>query len=1034
MTGISDIARSVRYSVRRSILTLPMVVKACAWFGIHLPSEDVLGSMPLPKYGFFKEKSIIYQESSVLLPKNSDPPVDENPFTSFPPSLLHADVSTNKKWGLLLPICCRDTNGGAACFRRLDELVLSLDETVAMDARSSICILVAIDEHDIVFDCDDARSRVTDLFGVKQFHDVRIIKLRSHYRGKLCRIWDLLAQEAASVDCSFFLLIGDDVRFTTPDWKPEIEKRFDNISRSRMLPYGVGCVSFRDLSFDVFPTFPVMHVVHLKIFGSLFPTGFINQHGDPYLFEIYRRFGASEFADATLRNTIGGNDAARYAKHNFVWQTDILSRSVSKVVDYLEDQKLSLVPERFRCINVVVPSFRCDKEFLSRITSLQVSGKTSVHFLVVVDNPHASTSSLTTLHDWTPNHLVRVYHNASNVGASESRNVGIAQSFGDWVVLLDDDVIPDSDILDVYLGATVRFPNGKIFVGLTTLPDPSTLMQKALHASQMTYFYDISRRVKNPPWGVTANQCIKTSLFTVDEIRFSNSYPKTGGGEDVDFCLKVKDITPQSSRLECIVSVPEARVQHPFWADITKQVVGWAWGDVKCLSAFPDRTFYAPPNWIEFILLLLLVNMAVGAIWSLLTVAQLSSFVIAIEIALTAITSFPNVDSTELSFFKRTLIAVLASHPVMMQDVTRLRSKLFNMNITHFCLQFDWLDGTKDHVQATRLAQFIKTCFFLTATAFFPITETASGCCGACVLLLVALFAWGRSQNFTRNDEVKMFLNELEPLPFEFPLEGPKPFVILASQRTGSNYLCGRLHNHFQVVMHNEVFNEAKIWTYQNEDVLADPTWTWDVFSREANPLAFLEDLYSRKPIKKKLYRAIGFKLFPDHWRKTNEDALRRLLADSRIKKVVLRRDDYLAVYSSKLRADKTGKYVKKSLDNIPLHIDPSSFQHFADYYDSCYDYYDSFLQEGSGQSVFRLSYESLTGKDGDVVFNSLLKFLEVDSSIVPPVLSLTTKQTTKPLNRKGESGGVVNFDEVERSFKFVRRMRCSFANGSAEE
>lgn len=64
--------------------------------------------------------------------------------------------------------------------------------------------MVAIEEHDPVFNCDEAKSRVKDILGVKKFHDVNIIVLHSHFHGKLCRIWDFLAQEAASLACSYF--------------------------------------------------------------------------------------------------------------------------------------------------------------------------------------------------------------------------------------------------------------------------------------------------------------------------------------------------------------------------------------------------------------------------------------------------------------------------------------------------------------------------------------------------------------------------------------------------------------------------------------------------------------------------------------------------------------------------------------------------------------------------------------------------------------------------------------------------------------
>ena len=174
------------------------------------------------------------------------------------------------------------------------------------------------------------------------------------------------------------------------------------------------------------------------------------------------------------------------------------------------------------CLNVVVPTFRCNVEVLRSITSLRTSDlNTSVHFLLVVDNPEAMkqlnlAQAVFALQDYTPNHLVRVTCNSVNLGASASRNAGIACSCGDWIVLFDDDLIPDAHILDAYLGAIKRNPRAHILVGQTELPAPQTLMQHALMASQMTFFYDVSKRMKHPPWGesltmlktFTRRQCI----------------------------------------------------------------------------------------------------------------------------------------------------------------------------------------------------------------------------------------------------------------------------------------------------------------------------------------------------------------------------------------------------------------------------------------------------------------------------------------------------------------------------------------------
>lgn len=47
------------------------------------------------------------------------------------------------------------------------------------------------------------------------------------------------------------------------------------------------------------------------------------------------------------------------------------------------------------------------------------------------------------------NGKLRVRKNAANMGAPESRNCGISESAADWILFLDDDVIPCKNLLSV---------------------------------------------------------------------------------------------------------------------------------------------------------------------------------------------------------------------------------------------------------------------------------------------------------------------------------------------------------------------------------------------------------------------------------------------------------------------------------------------------------------------------------------------------------------------------------------------------------
>jgi hypothetical protein len=259
--------------------------------------EDVpnLDSMPTPKLAYFREMSGTYMEGSEAC--------------SIAASGTHTAFSTTSpyKWGLILPVCCRssDTDEKETCFGMLEDFVASVERTTSVQDRDLIAIYMGIDDHDVFYDNDQTRKRITALFQKSGITDINFSKLRSHYRGKLCRIWDLLAGKAVQDGCSFTVLLGDDVRLMSPGWKGEIEDDFEKLAASTGLPLVVACVAFRDMSFSVFPTFPVIHRRHFEIFNHLLPDEFINQHGDPFLFEVYRRFGTSKFGVPALRTSSG---------------------------------------------------------------------------------------------------------------------------------------------------------------------------------------------------------------------------------------------------------------------------------------------------------------------------------------------------------------------------------------------------------------------------------------------------------------------------------------------------------------------------------------------------------------------------------------------------------------------------------------------------------------------------------------------------------------------------------------------------------
>jgi len=119
-------------------------------------------------------------------------------------------------------------------------------------------------------------------------------------------------------------------------------------------------------------------------------------------------------------------------------------------------------------------------------------------------------------------------------------------------------------------------------------------------------------------------------------------------------------------------------------------------------------------------------------------------------------------------------------------------------------------------------------------------------------------------------------------------------FVIIANPRTGTNHFIDLLNSHEEITCHREVFHRNSVYLYEGtrDDLLT---------RRNKEPLQFLEELYQSSPT-----RACGFKIFMNH----DDVVLKNVLIDPNVKKIVLYRSMFLAVYSSDLIAATEKKYL----------------------------------------------------------------------------------------------------------------------------
>ena len=167
------------------------------------------------------------------------------------------------------------------------------------------------------------------------------------------------------------------------------------------------------------------------------------------------------------------------------------------------------------------------------------------------------------------------------------------ESAAEYILFLDDDVVPDPNLLTSYgvsfdrnvagghcdIVGLVQFPRG------TDLP----LSQAAVLVCYLTFMFEIADNPQytRPARGVTADILVKRL-----HVRFDRAYAKTGGSEDVDFCLHLMQET-SGQFLAC----PSAIVHHPLWqgspSAFSKLFYNWATGDSALFTRFPEHCYHS---------------------------------------------------------------------------------------------------------------------------------------------------------------------------------------------------------------------------------------------------------------------------------------------------------------------------------------------------------------------------------------------------------------------------------------------------------
>lgn len=614
-------------------------------------------------------------------------------------------------------------------------------------------VYLGIDSDDPILATVEAREMIKSVFS--NFY-VEILEFKPVKPAKICEMWNKLAESALADKCVYFLLYGDDVNVevandssTSKKWPDIVHEHFITTT----IPY-FGCLAINDRTSPGFPTFPIVTNTHLDIFGgSVVPNEFVNQDGDPYIWALYRRFGASHFAhEITLSNGIGGmqllEDALyvepRYERKHIDWQGDVLQRGVARISEWLSAQKDSNSLHNISkfVLDIIVPSYRVNRSFLLPIIELVAPDNCDLMVIVVVDDPAADIEWLRDLEKRDDKlGKLRVRKNLHNLGASMSRNVGLDETAADWVLFLDDDVEPSGDLLTHYVAAIER-SGAKYdgFVGLTKLPDDEQngLFHTAVHLSGVSFFWTCAVNNTTTPWGVTANflfsrSCSVHKVGADDrlhingravarnnmKLRFDPAFIKTGGGEDIDFCLLLRAFP--------MCSVPLAVCCHPWWNRGHRcydHFYKWAVGDSLLIDKHSQHMYYNYPNVVECSFLLCFIY--IGAIIYGSTPLFVASTALAttipalfmVDCALDVYKHCQEGSEPKKHLYAAGLFrAVAAAESCVIKngsELGHLVGPLLRGNFGNICKKFDWFCGTFDcFIEIERRSALIRFVAFV---------------------------------------------------------------------------------------------------------------------------------------------------------------------------------------------------------------------------------------------------------------------------------------------------------------------------------
>jgi len=318
-----------------------------------------------------------------------------------------------------------------------------------------------------------------------------------------------------------------------------------------------------------------------------------------FLFDVYYRLGAALLVrDVVVApNGFKSPSILRRPREMPQWWTECANSVAEAIRRAANTTNLPLLTS----LDIVVPSYRTPKEVIERIMDLpRPTASIALRIIVVCDNP-TSHDAIRVFEDLEEefkfDYAAKFRMHERNLGPGGARNSGLGECTGDYVLFLDDDVEPQPTLLYGYNRMIVQHPEAAGFIGHTALPLPTTPRTLGLMRSRVCFGWDFAfapPKTTQLGWAITANLCVKRDPLLRFDCEF---FPRGGGGEDVDFCLRLVKDKPVK-----LIPARLAAVRHPYWDDGEPRLqhfVCWARGDRALVETHPEFAFWNLPDAVE---------------------------------------------------------------------------------------------------------------------------------------------------------------------------------------------------------------------------------------------------------------------------------------------------------------------------------------------------------------------------------------------------------------------------------------------------